>query len=77
MRFERAVALLRQTEPAVPLAEIAHACGYVDQAHLCREVADLAGCTPRQLAGGDVPILQDDGRLPVPRSGTWTPPPRP
>lgn len=68
VRFERAVALLRQREPAVPLAEIAHACGYVDQAHLCREVADLAGCTPRELTAGDVPILQDDGRLPVPRS---------
>jgi AraC-like DNA-binding protein len=37
------------------LAEVAHACGYADQAHLCREVRDLTGTTPsrlrRELAG--------------------------
>jgi AraC-like DNA-binding protein len=37
------------------LAEVAHACGYADQAHLSREVRDLTGTTPsllrRELAG--------------------------
>jgi len=31
------------------LAEVAHACGYADQAHLSREVRDLTGTTPSRL----------------------------
>jgi AraC-like DNA-binding protein len=45
LRFDRAVAALRSTAPR-PLAEIAFACGYFDQAHLNRDFRDLAGTTP-------------------------------
>jgi AraC-like DNA-binding protein len=34
------------------LAAIAAECGYVDQAHLCRETRDLAGTTPTSLLVG-------------------------
>lgn len=53
-RFRRAAALLR--EPAGPsLAAIAHACGYVDQAHLTREARALAGVTPSALRAAALP----------------------
>lgn len=65
VRFDRAVGLLRSTPLAGSLSDVAHACGYADQAHLCREVSDLAGCSPGELMAGDVPIVQDDGRLSV------------
>ncbi|WP_236866009.1 hypothetical protein [Brevibacterium daeguense] len=39
--------------------EVALACGYADQAHLCREVAQLAGCSPGQLIAGDVPVAPE------------------
>lgn len=67
VRLDRAVTLLRAT-PRVPLADIALACGYADQAHLCRDVATLAGSTPRELVAGDVPIVQDRPHQPV---GAW------
>lgn len=74
VRFDRAAQLLRRTAPPPPLADVAEVCGYVDQAHLCREVAELAGCTPAELRAGDVPIVQDPVRPPVPGSRTWSPP---
>ena len=40
VRMERALTLARG---GVPLARVAHDCGYADQAHLTREVRDLAG----------------------------------
>ncbi len=34
------------------IADVAVTCGYVDQAHLCRETRSLAGATPRELTAG-------------------------
>jgi AraC-like DNA-binding protein len=58
MRFDRAQQVLRSDRFAT-LADAAVACGYADQAHLTREFVELAGCTPRALLGGDLPILQE------------------
>jgi len=46
MRFGRA---LEEIRAGAPLAQVAVRCGYADQAHLTREVHDLAGTTPNQL----------------------------
>ncbi|MEU4802806.1 helix-turn-helix domain-containing protein [Actinosynnema sp. NPDC023587] len=46
LRFDRAVKL---AWTGVPFAEIAHRTGYADQAHLSREVKDLAGVPLGQL----------------------------
>ncbi|MFP2906851.1 helix-turn-helix domain-containing protein [Pyxidicoccus sp. 3LFB2] len=50
LRFQRAVSLLRSGGHE-DLASVALACGYSDQAHLSREVRELAGVTPTALAG--------------------------
>ena len=46
VRMERALA---QARTGAPLARVAQDCGYADQAHLTREVRDLAGAPPRRL----------------------------
>ncbi|WP_442934536.1 helix-turn-helix domain-containing protein [Micromonospora sp. CPCC 205546] len=46
LRMGRALALARA---GVPLAEVAVRCGYADQAHLTRDVRDLAGVPPMTL----------------------------
>ena len=55
-RIERAKQLLRETN--LPLAEIALACGFVDQSHLSRMFAKNEGCSPgrwrRYLSTGAV-----------------------
>lgn len=50
LRFQQAVRLLRTGAPA-DLATVALTCGYSDQAHLSREVRELAGVTPTALTG--------------------------
>lgn len=67
VRFDRAARMLRASPPSIPMtpatlpADVAAACGYADQAHLCRDFADLAGCTPGDLLAGDIPNVQDIG----------------
>lgn len=46
VRFERALERIRAGDE---LSAIAAECGYFDQAHLCRDVRDLAGLTPAAL----------------------------
>jgi len=48
-RFRVALGLVRAGES---LAAAALAAGYADQAHMTREMAELAGCTPGALANG-------------------------
>ena len=55
IRLDRAVSALRTGAPRI--AEVAAACGYADQAHLARELRELGGVTPGQLAGGN--FVQD------------------
>ena len=49
LRFRRAVALLRTGRSAADTAQLA---GYADQAHLSRQVRELAGMSAGQLASG-------------------------
>ncbi|MBJ7455792.1 MAG: AraC family transcriptional regulator [Thermoleophilia bacterium] len=58
VRFERLRALLG-AEPGIGLARAAAGCGFSDQAHLAREVRDLAGTTPSALRDDDVNYVQD------------------
>ena len=50
LRFQRAVSLLRANAGAA-LCDVALECGYADQAHLSREVRELAGVSPTALVG--------------------------
>ncbi|MBO0840195.1 MAG: AraC family transcriptional regulator [Sciscionella sp.] len=59
IRFERSNALLRNGF-ASSLAELAHVCGYYDQAHMTNEWRVLAGCTPGAWIAEELPFLQYD-----------------
>jgi AraC-like DNA-binding protein len=54
LRFHHARTMLDRPAPA-PVAEVAMACGYYDQAHLNREFRALAGCTPTEMLASRVP----------------------
>jgi AraC-like DNA-binding protein len=60
VRFERLTALLA-SDPAADWADTATACGYFDQAHLAREVRELADITPTELRAQTVNSIQDVG----------------
>lgn len=49
-RFQRALRALMR-DPGGPLADVAHAAGYFDQAHLVREFKEMTGGVPRGYRG--------------------------
>ncbi|MGD9694765.1 MAG: helix-turn-helix domain-containing protein [Thermoleophilia bacterium] len=57
VRFERLAALAGADGP-VDWARAAVACGYFDQAHMAREVRDLAGVTPARLRAERINSVQ-------------------
>lgn len=59
VRFERLAALVA-SEPAVDWAGVALDCGFFDQAHLAREVRELADITPTELRAQTVNFVQDE-----------------
>jgi AraC-like DNA-binding protein len=64
-RFDRS-RLTLQACPATPLAAVAAACGFYDQAHMAREWNDFAGVPPsRWIADEDLPFVQDEEELPA------------
>jgi AraC-like DNA-binding protein len=60
-RFDRA---RRRLAPGVRLADIAADAGYFDQAHLTREFAAFAGCSPSHWMVEEIGFIQDEP-LPV------------
>jgi AraC-like DNA-binding protein len=46
LRFNRAVARMKDGRSRRPLAEVALACGYYDQSHFTRDFTAMAGCSP-------------------------------
>lgn len=58
VRFERLKALLAK-DPNADWAGLAARCGYFDQAHLAREVRELADITPTELRAQTVNFVQD------------------
>ncbi len=57
VRFDRARRMLQA--PFLSIAQVAHACGYYDQAHLTRDFHELAGVPPGRLLADDLPSVQD------------------
>jgi AraC-like DNA-binding protein len=59
IRFQRGLRLLTSDasprRPGRSWAEVAHRCGYYDQAHLNRDFRALAGCTPTELLAARLP----------------------
>jgi AraC-like DNA-binding protein len=69
LRFQRALGEIRS---GVPLAQVAAACGYADQAHLSREVRSLADTTPTGLLGEPYADGSGANRSIGRPSGSWT-----
>ncbi|MBP2189224.1 helix-turn-helix domain-containing protein [Nocardia goodfellowii] len=62
-RFERARRMIERTPSFVTIAQVAATCGYYDQAHLNRDFADLAGCSPTTWLAEEIPSVQDEPDL--------------
>lgn len=60
VRFDRAHRMLMAVPSFVSIGQVAAACGYYDQAHLARDFAELAGCTPTVLIREETTFVQDD-----------------
>ncbi len=58
-RFDRACQMLMSVPPFVSISQVAAACGYYDQAHLARDFAELAGCTPTEWVREEATFFQD------------------
>lgn len=58
IRFDRAAGMLLRTS-SPDFSEVAVSCGYYDQAHMYRDFASIAGCSPAEMVAGDLPIVQD------------------
>jgi AraC-like DNA-binding protein len=56
-RFERACGLISNLR--LPLADVAAACGYADQAHMTRDWNAFTGTSPRAWIVNELPFLQD------------------
>jgi AraC-like DNA-binding protein len=56
-RFGRACGLLSYVRQ--PLADIAAACGYADQAHMTRDWSAFTGTSPKDWILSELPFLQD------------------
>jgi AraC-like DNA-binding protein len=63
VRFERARRMLQSTPSYVTIAQVAATCGYYDQAHLNRDFAELAECSPTAWIAEELPSFQDADRL--------------
>jgi AraC-like DNA-binding protein len=59
VRFDRARRMVERAAGDDPLARIAAAAGYYDQAHMTREFSELAGVPPGRLLRDDLPSVQD------------------
>lgn len=66
VRFDRARHMLLTVPSFVTISQVAAACGYYDQAHLARDFAELAGCTPSELVREEVTFVQDGEPSDVP-----------
>ncbi len=56
-RFERACGLISNLR--LPLADVAAACGYADQAHMTRDWNAFTGTSPKAWIANELPFLQD------------------
>lgn len=70
LRFERAKHMLASTPSFLTIAAVAASCGYYDQAHLDRDFAELAGCSPSAWLAEEVPVRGAGERSTVPDDGT-------
>lgn len=67
-RFQRALALTTQS-PRSTWAQVALACGYFDQAHLCRDWAEFTGFSPGEFRALQATRVKDN-HLALPDAGS-------